>query len=131
MPRSRFAQAVSPTSERPERASVREALWFDVEAAETPGDKSLSESRGAFFDHTVMLLGATHLILGVACIARHPSLLWFPMLSNPLLPLALIVLLDGFATLALMRREKLDVAPHTVIRPPGAAPRSRSARSSP
>ena len=116
MPRSRFAQAVSPTSERPERASVREALWFDVEAADTPGDKSLSESRGAFFDHTTMLLGATHFILGVACLAQHPHLFWFPLFSNPLLPLLLIVLLDAAGTLALMRRENFDVGPHTVSR---------------
>jgi diguanylate cyclase (GGDEF)-like protein len=116
MPRSRFAQAVSPTSEKPERASVREALWFDVEAAETAGDESLSESRGAFFDHTTLLLGATHLILGVTCIARHPGLLWNPLLSNPLVPLFLIVALDALATFALMRRERIDVAPHTVSR---------------
>jgi diguanylate cyclase (GGDEF)-like protein len=116
MARSRFAQAVNRSFETPERAAVREALWFDVESAETAGDESLSESRGAFFDHTTLLLFATHLMLGVACLARHPHLIWTPVLSNPLVPLLLIVLLDGIATLALMRRGNVDLAPHTVSR---------------
>ena len=66
MPRSRFAQAVTPSFQPPERASVRDALWFDVESAETPGDQSLAEARGDSFDHTAYLLGATHLLLGGA-----------------------------------------------------------------
>src|SRR3569832_2455482 len=55
-------------------------------------------------------------MLGVACLARHPDLILAPVLSNPIVPLLLIVLLDGIATLALMRRGNVDLAPHTVSR---------------
>ena len=65
MPRTRFAKAVSQSFETSERASVREALWFDIESADTPDDQSLSESRVDALDYTATLLGATHLLLGV------------------------------------------------------------------
>jgi diguanylate cyclase (GGDEF)-like protein len=116
MSRSRFAQAVSGSSESPDRASVREALWFDIEAAETTGDESLSEARGASFDHTAFLLGATHLLLGIACLARHPALMTATLFANPLLPLGLLVSLDGIAALALQRRRNIELAPHSLSR---------------
>ncbi|HEU5481525.1 MAG TPA: hypothetical protein VFU80_00320, partial [Sphingomicrobium sp.] len=68
MSRTRFAKAVGQSVETSERASVRDSLWFDIEAAETPDDDSLSESRIDAFDHTALLLGATHLLVGLACL---------------------------------------------------------------
>jgi len=44
MARARFAKAVSQSAGVPERASVRDSLWFDIEAAESPDDLSLSEA---------------------------------------------------------------------------------------
>ncbi len=116
MQRSRFAQAVSESIDTPERASVRAALWFDIEAAETPGDESCSESRVAAFDHTALLLGPSHLLLGLSCLVSHPALLGAPLLSNPLVPLGLILLLDGFAAFGLQWRHRMGIAPHTVSR---------------
>ena len=116
MPRSRFAQAVTPSFQPPERASVRDALWFDIESAENPGDQSLAEARGASFDHTAYLLGATHLLLGMACLARHPELIWLSIFSNPILPLVLILVLDGLAALAMGRVQNVEVRPHTLSR---------------
>src|SRR6187551_1457993 len=115
MPRTRFAKAVSPSFETPERASIRQALWFDVEAADTSDDETLSESRVANFDHTAVLLGATHLLLGVTCLVRHPELLAMSFIS-PIVPLVLIVLLDGVAAMGLHWRRNIDVAPHTISR---------------
>ena len=50
MARTRFAKAVGQSFETPERASVRQALWFDVEAAEIPDDDSLADARVSLFD---------------------------------------------------------------------------------
>jgi diguanylate cyclase (GGDEF)-like protein len=116
MARTRFAKAVSQSFEAPERASVRDALWFDIETAETPDDQSLSESRVNLFDHTALLLGATHALLGIGALARHPQLIWSPLLSNPLVPLLLIILLDGIAAFGLHRRNEFNLGAHTISR---------------
>jgi diguanylate cyclase (GGDEF)-like protein len=116
LPRTRFAKAFSPSLETSERASIREALWFDIEAAESADDRSLSESRVASLDYTAILLGATHLMLGITCFLRHPDLLSAPILSNPIIPLALILLLDGLAALGLQWDDKLERPPHFVTR---------------
>jgi diguanylate cyclase (GGDEF)-like protein len=116
MARARFAKAVGQSLETPQRASVREALWFDIEAAETPDDESLSESRVATFDHTALLLGATHLLIGVTCLVCYPQLMFVKSLSNPLIPLALILAVDSVAAAGLQGMHKLELAPHTVSR---------------
>ena len=117
MARTRFAKAVGQTSQgTPERASVREALWFDVGAAETPGDDLLSEARVASFDHSALLLAVTHLLIGVTCIATYPELATVSSLSNPLIPLSLLLLFDAIAAIALHWRHKLELPPHTVAR---------------
>jgi len=116
LPRTRFAKAASTSFQTSDRASVREALWFDIEAAETADDRSLSESRVASLDYTAILLGATHLMLGITCFLRHPDLLRAPITSNPVIPLALILLLDLVAAVGLQWRDKLERTPHFVSR---------------
>jgi diguanylate cyclase (GGDEF)-like protein len=116
LPRTRFAKAFSPSLETSERASIREALWFDIESPETADDRSLSESRVASLDYTAILLGATHLMLGITCFLRHPDLLSVSLVSNPIIPLVLILLLDGLAALGLQWRDRLDWTPHFVTR---------------
>ncbi|HET8535072.1 MAG TPA: diguanylate cyclase, partial [Sphingomicrobium sp.] len=116
MPRTRFAKAVNPSFGSSDRASVREALWFDIEAAESADDRSLSEARVASLDYTAILLGATHLMLGITCFLRHPDLLSARIVSNPAIPLALILLLDGLAAMGLQWRDKLERTPHFVSR---------------
>jgi diguanylate cyclase (GGDEF)-like protein len=116
LPRTRFAKAVSHSFETPERASVREALWFDIEAAETPDDQSLSEARVTSLNYTAILLGATHLLLGVTCLLRHPDLVKVSILSNPVIPLGLILVLDALTALGLRWRDRLELAPHFVSR---------------
>ena len=117
MGRTRFAKAVgqSPFGS-PERASVREALWFDVEAADSSGERSLSEARVAALDHSALLFGMTHLLIGITCFVRHPHLIGLISLSNPLIPLTLLLLVDGIAAFALHFRHKLELKAHTVSR---------------
>ena len=51
MRRSRFAKAIEPSSTGREKASVREALGFDLQAPESSDELSLSEWRVASLDH--------------------------------------------------------------------------------
>jgi len=114
--RTRFAKAVVQSTEAPERASVRESLWFDIEAAETSDDESLSESRVDVFDHMALLLGATHILIGITCLVRHPELVGLWSISNPLIPLVLIIIVDAIAALGLQWRYELELSPHSVAR---------------
>jgi diguanylate cyclase (GGDEF)-like protein len=100
----------------PVRASVHESLWFDIEAAESLDEDSLSESRIDAFDHTALLLGAAHLMIGVTCLVLNPGLFGVSPLSNPLIPLALILLVDVVAALGLRWRFELELPPHVVSR---------------
>ena len=117
MARTRFAKAVGQSSlGKSERASVREALWFDIESAESSGDDSLAESRVASFDNSALLLGATHLLLGLACLFLQPKLAIVGSYTTPLIPLALILFLDIAAAIGLYSRHKVEPAPHAVAR---------------
>ena len=60
MRRARFARAVEKVGTAPERASVGEALWFDVRSSDSAGDDSLLASRVSGLDHTAIVLAATH-----------------------------------------------------------------------
>jgi diguanylate cyclase (GGDEF)-like protein len=114
--RTRFAKAVSQSFETPERASIREALWFDIEAAETSDDESLSEARVASLDHIAVLLGATHVTIGLTTFTRHPELALVRSITNPLIPLLLLLLLDVVAAVGSKWRRKLELTPHGVSR---------------
>jgi len=116
MSRTRFAKAVGQSFETSERASVRAALWFDIQAAETSDDDSLAESRLVTIGHTAILLGISHLLLGTTCILRHSEIATVGSFSNPLIPLILILVLDTIAALGLAWRRELELAPHTVSR---------------
>jgi len=116
MPRARFSKAVSLAPDQPERASVHEALWFDVRTAETSENDSLAEWRINGSDHAALLLGATHLLLGGACLARYPQLAGLLSFSNPAIAIGAMLALDVIAALGLRWRRELEVAPHTVAR---------------
>src|ERR671912_34745 len=70
---TRFAGAVESPGEAKSRASVREALWFDILAPDTPDEHSLSAIRVAALDYSALMLGATHLIAFIAAFALHPD----------------------------------------------------------
>ena len=73
MRRALFKDAIVLGGESAVKASVSEALLFDLRSAETPDDESLAAQRVATFDYAALLMGATHLICGIACILLHPS----------------------------------------------------------
>ena len=71
MRRARFA--VSEGEGLNDRASVRDALTFDLRSSETTDDDSLASQRVSMFGLAPALLGATHLVWGLACYLIHPA----------------------------------------------------------
>jgi uncharacterized membrane protein len=116
MRRTRFAGAVEIPGEAKSRVSVREALWFDVLAPDTPDEHSLSAIRVASLDYSALLLGITHLIAVIALFALHPNRALAASFANPIVPLGLLLALDLVAIAALHWRDRLNLAPYSVIR---------------
>ena len=116
MRRTRFAGAVEIPDEARSRASVREALWFDILAPDTPDEHSLSAIRLGSLDYSALMLGITHLIAAVALLALHPELAFAASLANPVIPMLALLGLDLVAIVGLRLRDRLNLAPHTVIR---------------
>src|SRR5687767_8692541 len=116
MRRTRFAGAVEIPDEAKSRASVREALWFDILAPDTPDEHSLSAIRVAALDYSALMLGITHLVAVVALFALHPDRALAASFGNPLVPLGALLGLDLAAIAALHWRDRFNLAPHTVIR---------------
>ena len=73
MRRSRFAKAIE-VSEIRERASVGDALTFDIVAHETADEEALCEWRLTAMQHAPLVLGVTHLLIAIACVVLSSSL---------------------------------------------------------
>ena len=112
MRRARFA--VSDGDGFNDRASVKDALTFDLRAPETSDDDSLAAQRVAMFELAPALLGATHLVWGLATFLIHPMSISAPLSCNPLIPLLAVLLLDGLALVGLWFRNRLGLSPRTV-----------------
>src|SRR5918998_3568830 len=113
MRRTRFAGAVEIPGEARSRASIREALWFDIQAPDTPDEHSLSAIRVAALDYSALMLGITHLIAAIALFALHPEWALSPSFANPVIPTASLLALDMIAIVGLGFRDRLNLAPHT------------------
>jgi diguanylate cyclase (GGDEF)-like protein len=114
MRRARFA--VSDREGTSEQASAKDALTFDLRAPETVDDENLAAQRVAMFDLAPALLGATHLVWGLACMLLHPATAFAPVGSNPLIPVAAVLLLDALAFAAVWFRDRIGLSPTTVTR---------------
>ena len=114
MRRSRFAKAIE-VNEISDRASMGDALTFDVVAHETSDEEALCEWRLTAMQHAPIVLGVTHLISAIACVLLSSSLSYSHLADNPLVPAALLLLLDGAMTALLFKRHRLNLAPHRVF----------------
>ncbi len=112
MRRARFA--VSDGDELNERASVRDALTFDLRAPDTSDDDNLADQRVAMFELAPLLLGATHLVWGLACFLVHPMSLLAPLECNPLVPLLAVGAIDAIAYFGIKFRNRLRLSPRTL-----------------
>jgi len=112
MRRARFA--VSDGDRINERASVKDALTFDLRAPDTIDDENLAAQRVAMFDLAPALLGATHLVWGLASFLINPTSIFAPLSCNPLIPLLAVLSLDCLAFAGLWFRDRLGLSPRTV-----------------
>lgn len=95
---------------------MREALRFDLQAPDNSDELSLSEWRVASLNHVALLLGAAHLLVGLVCLSFDPKIALVSLPLNPVTPLVLALGLDAVAACGLYWRERLGLAPHTVVR---------------
>jgi len=116
MRRTRFAGAVEITGEVRERASIGEALWFDILSPDTPDEHSLAAWRVAPLDYSALMLGITHVIATVALLALHPQQSLTLSFTNPVILMTLLLGIDLAAIVGLRWRNRLGLTPHTVIR---------------
>src|SRR5512139_1786721 len=112
MRRARFA--VSDGEAINERASVRDALTFDLRAPDSSDDDSLAAQRVAMFELAPLLLGATHLVWGLACFLVHPMSIFAPLECNPLVPLLAIGAVDAVTYAGVKFRRRMGLSPRTV-----------------
>ncbi|MGN6058972.1 MAG: putative bifunctional diguanylate cyclase/phosphodiesterase [Sphingomicrobium sp.] len=115
MRRSRFAKAIEVAEVR-ERASIRDALWFDVTSPDTSDEESLCEWRLAGMQHAPMILGVTHLMIALAYVFLSPKLQFCFCMANPLIPAMLAIMVDGTIAALLFSRKRISVSPHGVFR---------------
>ena len=116
MRRSRFAKSAEANDGGSARASVRDAFWFDVRIPDTSDERSLADWRLAGLDLIAVLMGFTHLIFGASYLilaARLPGAFNF---DNPLIPLTLVIAVDGAACAGMMLRPRFDLPSHHVVR---------------
>jgi len=116
MRRARFATKVESAEDERDRATVRDALWFDLRSHENADEQSLAEWRTAGLDHVAILLGVMHLLITAGCVFLSPSLPTSPWWDNPLVPAFLTLALDCTAAAALLTRHRTNVPPQTVVR---------------
>ena len=114
MRKSRFVSRVQPRES--EKASIREALWFDLRSHETSDDATLADWRVAGLEHFAVLLGITHVLITATCILLSPTLVFDSLADNPLIPSALVIALDVAVAIALLTRNKFNLAPHALVR---------------
>ena len=114
MRRARFA--VSDGEGINDRASTQDALTFDLRAPETSDDDSLAAQRVAMFELAPALLGATHLVWGLACLLLHPEAALHSFDSNPIVPVVAVLLIDVLAFFGMRSRDRLAIAPQNVSR---------------
>ena len=116
MRRARFARAVEKVGTAPERASVGEALWFDVRSSDSAGDDSLARFarfRSRPYRNRSRRDPPAH--WRCAFVIMHASGPAGHLLSLAV-PLLLVLLLDVAAAAALHFRDRFGFKPNAVIR---------------
>ena len=115
MRRSRFAKAIEVTEVR-ERASVRDALRFDISNPETTDEEALCEWRLTGVQHAPLILGVTHLLITIAYVLLAKNISYTSLGGNPFLPAALVIALDMATAGLFLARRRFEIAPHTAFR---------------
>ena len=98
------------------RASIREALLFDVSAPEAEGDQVLAERRVKIWTFGPLLLAATHAIVGLALLFQGFGSTSWSAIFTTVLPLLLAMLLDAAAAFMLHYHPRTSITPHAMGR---------------
>jgi diguanylate cyclase (GGDEF)-like protein len=108
----------SPEVELPTatRASVKEALWFDVRDHSESADLTLAERRVGGWTFAPWLLFCGHVAIALSLFVGRPPQVPLGALTNTLLPLCLSLALDAGAGFTMLFWRRLQMAPHTVVR---------------
>jgi diguanylate cyclase (GGDEF)-like protein len=108
----------SPELERlaPPRASIRDALLFDVSDQEASADMTLAERRVDSWTFAPWLLLAGHLIIAATLLVQDRPAASQSTLAAVLIPLVTSVALDAVAGFVLLGWRRLQLAPHTIGR---------------
>src|SRR3954451_10295904 len=101
MRRSRFGAAIE-TSEVRDRASIRDALWFDFTRPETADEESLSDWRLVGLQHAPIILGITHVLVTITCTLLSTKHSFSSLSDNPFIPAVLVIMLDTATAAAVM-----------------------------
>src|SRR5690349_11678562 len=115
MRRSRFAGAVELAEVR-ERASITDALRFDVTNPDTSDEEALCEWRLAGMQHAPLILGITHLLITIAYVLLTHKLKFCACFANPLIPALLAIIVDGVVAAVLITHTRISLPPHNVFR---------------
>ena len=115
MRRSRFAKASEPERGQ-DRASIGEALWFDIASLNSAEEQSVSAWRVATLEHAALLMGAAHLLVAATFFVLVPEVALEPSLANPVVPALGVLLLDVCAAIALKWRDRFRLPPHSIVR---------------
>ena len=108
----------SPEIERlaPPRASLSDALFFDIRDHEASADQTLAERRVDGWTFAPWLLLAGHLIIAITLLAQERPPASQPVLMSVFVPLVLALVTDLVAGLLMLGWRRLQLAPHTVGR---------------
>ena len=112
MRQARFASAV----EREAKATVAEALSFDISPPETSQDATLAEQRMTQLHLVPLLLCSMHLLCGLTLVIYSMIVGSQNLAVSVVGPICLIFALDGAAGGLIRYRERLLLHPHTVTR---------------
>jgi diguanylate cyclase (GGDEF)-like protein len=116
MRRTLFGKSTELERLAPPRASVRDALLFDVRDQEASADLTLAERRTESWTFAPWLLLVGHLILAITLVLQERPPASQAVLASVFVPLALALLIDVIAGLFLLFWRRMQMAPHTVGR---------------
>jgi len=116
MRRTRFARAVEKPVAGTEKVSAAQALLFDVKTPESRDEASLSDWRLSSLTHVAVLLGVTHILVTGACALLFTSRGMGLSIDNPLIPSAVVIVLDAIAATLLFARRQLKIPSHYMVR---------------
>ena len=98
------------------RASVREAITFDLLPPDNDDDFTLQSKRIAMWAYAPWLLAATHLIVAISLLMAVKGKVGTSALFLALLPIGIALLLNGAAGLMLAMRKRLGIGPALIAR---------------